>query len=203
VQRDEPDALPSVFAERRNTVDSSIAYLETLATSYQRLSPPPDRRDCDLNALITDVVRAAQSHEQVEFSTDLSSLPRVVGDPLAFRRILENLLANAVASLQSKPGRITVSTQVVDREADVPAIRVTVADTGRGMSPDEAGRIFDDFYTTTDGGTGLGLSIVRRLVMDFHGTIGVDTAPGGGTRVLVEIPAGGPSTCVRADPART
>ena len=67
-----PAALPSVFAERRPTVDSSIAYLETLATSYQRLSPRPDRRDCDLNALITDVVRAAQGHEQVEFEMDLS-----------------------------------------------------------------------------------------------------------------------------------
>ena len=40
------------------------------------------------------------------------NLPRVVGDPIAFRRILENLMANAVDSLQSKPGRITVSTEL-------------------------------------------------------------------------------------------
>ena len=76
VERDEPAALPAVFAERRQTVDSSIAYLETLATSYQRLSPPLDRRDCDLNALITDVVRAAQGHEHVEFGTDLTRISR-------------------------------------------------------------------------------------------------------------------------------
>ena len=57
VGRDDPGALPSVLAERRQTVDSSIAYLETLATNYERLSPPPERRDCDLNALIADVVR--------------------------------------------------------------------------------------------------------------------------------------------------
>ena len=56
VERDEPGALAAVFAERRHTVDSSLAYLETLATSYQRLSPPLSRRECDLNALITDVV---------------------------------------------------------------------------------------------------------------------------------------------------
>jgi len=190
VEREEPGALPAVFAERRHTVDSSIAYLETLATSYQRLSPPLERRDCDLNALIADVVRAAQGHEHVEFGTDLTTLPRVVGDPVAFRRIVENLIANAVDSLQSKPGRITVSTHVVDRSGDLPAIQVTVADTGRGMSADEAGRIFNDFYTTKDGGTGLGLSIVRRLVMDLHGTIGVDSAPGRGTRIIIDIPAG-------------
>ena len=203
VERDEPGALPAVFAERRRTVDSSIAYLETLATSYQRLSPPLDRRDCDLNALVTDVVRAAQGHEHVEFETDLTNLPRVVGDPVAFRRILENLIANAVDSLQSKPGRITVSTQVVDRDGDLPAIQVTVADTGRGMPADEAARIFDDFYTTKEGGTGLGLSIVRRLVMDLHGTIGVDSAPGRGTRITIDIPAGGPSTSLRPGPKRT
>ena len=192
VERDEPGALAGVFAERRPTVDSSIAYLETLATSYQRLSPPSDRRDCDLNALIAEVVRAAQGHEDVEFGTDLSSVPPVVGDPVALRRILENLIANAVDSLESKPGRITVSTQVVDRDGGLPAVQVTVADTGRGVSADEAGRIFNDFYTTKPGGTGLGLSIVRRLVMDLHATIGIDSGPGRGTRVIIDIPAGGP-----------
>jgi signal transduction histidine kinase len=190
VERDEPGAIRAVFAERRRTVDSSIAYLETLATNYERLSPPPDRRDCDLNALVTDVVRAAQGHEHVEFATNLTNLPRVVGDPVAFRRILENLIANAVDSLQSNPGRIIVSTQVVDRDCDLPAIEVTVADTGRGMTADEAARIFDDFYTTKEGGTGLGLSIVRRLVMDLHGTIGVESTPGRGTRIIIYIPAG-------------
>jgi signal transduction histidine kinase len=202
VERDEPSALPGVFAERRPTVDSSIAYLETLATSYQRLSPPSDRRECDLNALIAEVVRAAQGHENVEFGTDLPSVPPVVGDLIALRRILENLIANAVDSLESKPGRITVSTQVVNRDGGLRAVQVTVADTGRGVSADEAGRIFNDFYTTKPGGTGLGLSIVRRLVMDLHGTLGVESAPGRGTRVIIDIPAGRPSTSLRSGPSR-
>ena len=68
---------------------------------------------------------------------------------------------------------------------------MTVADTGRGMSADEARRIFNDFYTTKEGGTGLGLSIVRRLVMDLNGTIDVESAPGKGTRIIIDIPAGG------------
>jgi signal transduction histidine kinase len=192
VERDDPSALAGVFAERRQTIDSSIAYLETLAVSYQRLSPPLERRDCDLNALITDVMRAAQGHEHVTFEVDLTTLPRVVGDPIAFRRILENLIANAVDSLHSRPGRITVSTKVQERDGDVPAVRVTVADSGRGMSTDETKRIFEDFYTTKESGTGLGLSIVRRLVMDLHGTITVESVPEQGTRFIIDIPAGGP-----------
>jgi signal transduction histidine kinase len=190
VQRDDPAALPAVYAERRQTVDSSIAYLETLATSYARLSPPANRRPCDLNALIADVASAAQARERVDVETDLAGhLPHVIGDPIAFRRILENLVANAVDSLESKPGRITISTASIQRDGE-PAVRMTVADTGRGMSSEEAGKIFNDFYTTKEGGTGLGLSIVRRLVMDVQGTIGVESAPGKGTRVIIEIPAG-------------
>jgi signal transduction histidine kinase len=190
VQRDDPAALPAVYAERRQTVDSSIAYLETLATSYARLSPPATRRPCDLNALIADVATAAQARERVEVEADLASgLPAVLGDPIAFRRILENLVANAVDSLEGKPGRITIATAAIRRDNE-PAVRMTVADNGRGMTSDEAGKIFNDFYTTKEGGTGLGLSIVRRLVMDVQGTIGVETAPNRGTRIIIEIPAG-------------
>ena len=188
VQRDDPAALPAVYAERRQTVDSSITYLETLATSYARLSPPTNRRPCDLNTLIADVSSAAQARERVEVETDLAgNLPTVIGDPIAFRRILENLVANAVDSLESKPGRITISTASMPRDGE-PAVRMTVADSGRGMTTEEAGKIFNDFYTTKEGGTGLGLSIVRRLVMDVQGTIGVESAPGRGTRIIIEIP---------------
>ena len=192
VQRDDPAALPAVYAERRQTVDSSITYLETLATSYARLSPPTNRRPCDLNTLIADVASAAQARERIEVETDLAgNLPTVIGDPIAFRRILENLVANAVDSLESKPGRITISTASMQRDGE-PAVRMTVADSGRGMTTEEAGKIFNDFYTTKEGGTGLGLSIVRRLVMDVQGTIGVESAPGRGTRIIIEIPAGKP-----------
>jgi signal transduction histidine kinase len=58
------------------------------------------------------------------------------------------------------------------------------------MSPEETGKIFNDFYTTKEGGTGLGLSIVRRLVMDFQGTLGVESTPGKGTRITIDIPTG-------------
>ena len=188
VQRDDPAALPAVYAERRQTVDSSIAYLETLATNYARLSPPTNRRPCDLNALIADVASAAQARERVDVETDLAVLPNVIGDPIAFRRILENLVGNAIDSLESKPGRVTISTESVRRDGE-PAVRMSVADTGRGMTSEEAGKIFNDFYTTKEGGTGLGLSIVRRLVMDVQGTIAVESTPGRGTRITIEIPA--------------
>ena len=59
------------------------------------------------------------------------------------------------------------------------------------MSRAELDRAFDDFYTTKEGGTGLGLSIVRRLVLDLGGALRIETAPGAGTRAIVELPADG------------
>jgi signal transduction histidine kinase len=190
VERDDPGALASVFAERRQTVDSSIAYLETLASNYERLSTPPKGRDTDLNTVVQDVVRGVRGHGHVELRTTLAEdLPPVAGDPVALRRILENLITNAVDSLDSRPGRVTISTASIDGTGGPPIVRVTVADTGRGMSSDESMRIFHDFYTTKEGGTGLGLSIVRRLVVDLHGTLRVESEPGKGTRMIIDIPA--------------
>jgi signal transduction histidine kinase len=66
---------------------------------------------------------------------------------------------------------------------------LTVGDTGRGLNPEEKSRIFEHFYTTKAGGTGLGLSIVRRLVVDFDGSLAVDSEPGRGTKFTVSFPA--------------
>ncbi len=70
-------------------------------------------------------------------------------------------------------------------------MRVTVADTGPGMTREELDKAFDDFFTTKEGGTGLGLSIVRRLVVDLGGSIRIETEPGAGTRAIVDLPVAG------------
>ena len=115
-------------------------------------------------------------------------LPAVLGDSLMLRRILENLIGNAVDSLAGrKGGMVTVSTEeTADSKPD--RVRITVADTGPGMTREQLERAFDDFYTTKAGGTGLGLSIVRRLVMDLDGVLRIETEPGAGTRVVLEFP---------------
>jgi two-component system nitrogen regulation sensor histidine kinase NtrY len=112
-----------------------------------------------------------------------------MGDRLMVRRILENVVGNAVDSTTGRAGSsVTVSTEPVGSEADPQRVRITVADTGQGMSQAELQRAFDDFYSTKEGGTGLGLSIVRRLILDLNGVLRVETEPGVGTRVIVELP---------------
>jgi signal transduction histidine kinase len=74
---------------------------------------------------------------------------------------------------------------------DGSTVRITVADTGRGMTQAELERAFDSFYTTKPGGTGLGLSVVRRLVLDANGSLRVETEPGKGSTFIVELPGRG------------
>ena len=188
VARDDPAALPRIFEERRGTLESSLTYLDTLARNYARLSPAAQPAACDVNAVVAEIVRATDAaHATLRAAPD-PALPVVSADPLVLRRILENLVGNAVDSLAGRSdGVVTVGTEVTGG-ADSAQVRVTVTDTGPGMSRAELDRAFDDFHTTKAGGTGLGLSIVRRLVLDLGGALRIETAPGAGTRAIVELP---------------
>jgi signal transduction histidine kinase len=179
VARDQPAKLSEVFTERQGTVESSINYLETLAVNYAKLSPQSERKATDVNAVVRDSVAGSTG-----VRTQLADgLPSVSADVLVLRRIIENLVSNAVDSLDGKSGTVTVQT-----EKGRGVVRISVSDTGRGMSKTELDRAFDDFYTTKSGGTGLGLSIVRRLVLDSSGSLKVETEPGEGSKFIVEIP---------------
>lgn len=180
VARDKPAELPQVFTERQGTVESSIDYLETLAANYAKLSPQSERKFTDVNA----VIRESIGDPAAVRAKLADGLPLVSADALVLRRIIENLVSNAVDSLDGKKGAVTVST-----ERGKGVVRIAVRDTGRGMTKAELDRAFNDFYTTKPGGTGLGLSIVRRLVLDLNGSLHVETEPGQGSTFIVEIPA--------------
>lgn len=187
VQERQPAELPSVFGERRATLESSIAYLDTLARSYARLTPRIEQRSFDAGAVARDAARSATVGGAVIQARIGDSLPPIHGDPVVLRRILDNLLRNAIDSLAGE-GSVTID---VARGGDT-TVRIVVADTGRGMSEQELARAFDDFYTTKSGGTGLGLSVVRRLTADLQGDLRVESAPARGTTFTIDLPAAGP-----------
>jgi signal transduction histidine kinase len=174
-----------VFAERRGTLEASVTYLDELATRWARLTPRAVRQPVDVNAVAREAAGAARD----AFSTPLelrlrNESPMVFGDPLAIRRILDNVVTNAAQSIDDGRGLVTIATDCRDGIA-----RVTVSDTGRGMSPEQLDRALSGFYTTKPHGTGLGLSVVRRLVADHGGSVHVDSTPGRGTIVSIELPA--------------
>ncbi len=183
-----PMELPDVLNDRKSTLDSSIAYLENLASNYARLSPRGEREPCDVNAIVERVVRDLQGSGGAILHMALGGRGTILGDRLSLRRILENLIDNAVDSLGSEAGSVTVSTAIVPDADDGDRVLITVADTGRGMDEEQQTKVFDDFYTTKKNGTGLGLSIVRRLVMDLDGSIDVKSEPGKGSRFVIDFP---------------
>jgi len=191
VARQEPGGLAAVFEERKGTLESSVEYLETLARNYARLSPTVERAPCNVNALVEQVLRNT-SVDGTVLRTNLSqAMPHAIGDSLMIRRVLENLVGNAVDSLAGRPGggTVAVTTAIAGGVGAEQKVRITVADTGPGMSRKQLDQAFDDFYTTKAEGTGLGLSIVRRLILDLNGSLHVETEPGAGTSFVVELPA--------------
>jgi signal transduction histidine kinase len=185
----EPDRLTAVFRERQGTVEAGISYLEKLAGNYARLYPTPAREPCDVRQVIRETIGRLGATGTPQLGTDLAEdLPLACTDQLVLRRILENLVGNAVDSLEGRPGTVTISAAAGALANGRPNVRITVADTGKGMTRAELDRAFDDFYSTKPGGTGLGLSIVRRLVLDANGVLRVETQPGAGSRVIVDLP---------------
>ncbi|HET8769353.1 MAG TPA: HAMP domain-containing sensor histidine kinase [Gemmatimonadaceae bacterium] len=191
----EPATLASVFTERRATLESSVEYLDALARNYARLSPALRRAPTDLRPIVLGIASGVTA---VTVETRVPErLPRVLADAVVLHRILDNLVSNAVDALDGNPGTVTVEAEAIDESTGKPAaangserrVRITVSDTGRGMTREELRRAFDDFHTTKPTGTGLGLSVVRRLLTDLGGSMRVETAPGEGTTFTVELPA--------------
>ena len=108
-------------------------------------------------------------------------------DPGAFRRVLENLVSNAIKYTEQGTVEIGV-------KADAERLYLTVRDTGIGISPEFMPHLFEEFTREATGvagrqeGTGLGLAITKRLVEMMHGEIHVESEPGKGTRFLVVFP---------------
>jgi signal transduction histidine kinase len=185
VARDQPERLAGVFRERRGTIESGITYLERLAGNYARLAPTVGWQVCDVGALVREVAAGAGSGSAL-VRVETAAMAPLRTDPLALRRIVENLVRNAVESFgEGITGEVSLST-----EAAPPGVRIRVRDTGRGMTREDLDRAFEPFYTTKPTGSGLGLSIVRRLVADLGGTLKVTSEPGRGTEAIVDLPAG-------------
>jgi two-component system sensor histidine kinase PilS (NtrC family) len=105
------------------------------------------------------------------------------GNPGAFKQIFWNLVRNAA---QAMPEGGTLSIDFPPN--GVENVQVRFVDTGKGMTAEEQARLFEPFYSRFEGGRGLGMAVVEQLVLDYRGTIAVNSAPGAGTSILLTFP---------------
>ncbi|MCA1629507.1 MAG: PAS domain S-box protein [Acidobacteria bacterium] len=107
----------------------------------------------------------------------------VNADAAGLRQVFWNLARNA---LQAMPEGGTLGVSL--KRTEEGRVRVSFADTGQGMSPEQVERLFEPFSSTRAGGTGLGLSIAYQIVRDHGGTINVRSLEGRGTTIIIELP---------------
>jgi two-component system, OmpR family, sensor kinase len=153
------------------------------------LDRPLDRRPVDLSSIAAQAVLAARLIQPDRPITLRADAPVIVdGDAERLRQVLDNLIGNA---LQHTPRGSAVTVSVQDQAGQA---QLTVADSGPGMTSDQASHVFERFYRTdrararARGGTGLGLSIAATLTAAHAGTITVDTQPGRGAAFRVRLP---------------
>lgn len=166
-----------------------VARITSGLLSFARQSSG-ERMPVDLNHVVEETLLLAErqmTKEGITVETQLApTLPPILGDANTLQQVLLNLVTNAWDAVE-RDGRISIETSVADAAA--PAVRLVVADTGRGIAPDVLPRIFDPFFSTKPTGTGLGLSITDGIVREHGGTIDVESLPGRGTRFVLTFPA--------------
>jgi len=147
---------------------------------------PPQVRPSDLNTTVEHAVMLARQQVlskpiKIELEKD-PQLPNVEHDSDQLHQVILNLLLNAVQAIEAA-GIIRVVLAARKENA-----RISVSDSGRGISPEHLPFIFRPFYTTKGNGTGLGLSLARRIVEDHRGKIEVESELGKGSEFLITLP---------------
>jgi len=156
---------------------------------------PLERELVDLETIASDAVHDAQAVApgravQLQLSTHEPVL--VVGDDARLRQVVGNLVTNALTHTPESAA-VTVGLSIDDSQSERFAV-LEVADSGPGLSPKDAQRIFERFYrveesrTRANGGSGLGLSIVAALTAAHGGTADVETKLGMGSRFRIRLP---------------
>jgi two-component system, NtrC family, nitrogen regulation sensor histidine kinase NtrY len=186
-----PELFEEVFAEGATTLTDEINNLKTIIGRFSDFSkmPKPQVDGADMRDVLLRIIRLygpslRQQKCPIEVVTEISAerLPVSV-DAELMHRALSNLVLNAM-DVMPDGGMLTIGAA-----RDGNNIRVSIADTGRGMTTEECERLFTPYYTTKQKGTGLGLAIVQSVIADHHGTISVESRPGSGTTFIIDLPA--------------
>ena len=207
-------AYPDLIRDELGEAHPVNAYLEPIETAARQMAEINqqlltlgrrghyEQEPLNLNEIIRQLLHQIQSqHLQVAVSADLATdLLNIYGGVAQLARVLTNLITNAVDAMKGS-GTLTISTE--NWYADEPQgkygqiargeyVRVTIADTGCGISAEVMPRVFEPFFTTKKAdrrrGSGLGLSVVHAVVEDHRGYIDIESTVGRGTSVYLYFP---------------
>lgn len=177
-----------ILNEFLSIIEEEVMRLNDITSGLLGFSKPAPLalKPCDVNAVVRSTVElirqeATDRNIEVIVLTD-ENLPPISCDVSAMKQALLNLLLNAIDA-STAGNTISLATE---RTRD--GIRLSIQDTGAGMTEDQIANIFKPFYTTKTRGSGLGLAIVDRIVKEHQGTIAVASEAGKGTRFTIDLP---------------
>lgn len=184
-----PEQFDEVFRESTATLLAEIANLKTIIGRFSDFSkmPAPQPQPVDLNEMVRGVTQLFQAQFQrqngrIDSVLELNPVPPLSADPVLLRRVIENLVLNAIDAMPHG-GRLTFRTTTADRFAVF-----ELSDTGAGLTSEECERLFTPYYTSKQHGTGLGLAIVQSVISDHKGRITVSSKKEEGTTFHIELP---------------
>jgi len=192
--------------EQLGKISAAIRQAQDLIHQLQTFAgaEKPEPRSVDLSGIIRDVVELlpACTGERVVVQLELvPGLPSIMADEAQMRRVVMNLVQNAIDAITAEAGKVCVRLSRIEISAEQieplsfeddidpgPYASLMVSDTGCGISSQAQPRVFDPFFSTKTPGRGLGLATVLGIVRTHHGTIRMQSTPGDGTTVEVLLP---------------
>ena len=179
----------SVLAECTETIVTQVDELKTLVNEFSNFArmPAANPSPTQLNEIVHDTLKLYQnSHEGITFEDELDpEIPVFSLDREQIKRVIINLVDNAIQAIDGTGGEIKISTHY-NRLLEL--ARLEVADTGAGVPPEVRARLFEPYFSTKRGGTGLGLAIVSTIVADHSGYIRLRDRRPHGTTFVIELP---------------
>jgi two-component system, NtrC family, nitrogen regulation sensor histidine kinase NtrY len=179
-----PEQFEEVFCESTVALLEQLSNLKTIIGRFSDFAkmPHPQIETVHLNELIRGTIQlfdaqfSAPDHPPIKIDLRMDdTLSPIEADPEQIRRVIQNLLLNAVDAMP-EGGTVTLCTK-----KDNGTTRLEISDTGQGLTKEECSRLFTPYYTTKQHGTGLGLAIVQSVISDHGAKISVESKPGHGT----------------------
>lgn len=150
---------------------------------------PPDLREVNLVEVLEQVLHfqaTELSNRNIQVDVEVGDqAPVVVGDANQLKQVFFNLIKNSMDAMRDG-GLIRVTTR-----SDDEFIYLHFGDSGAGIPPEDAGRVFDPYFSTKKGGSGLGLMIVQRIMRSHGGQVELESKEGIGTVVSLQFPQKG------------
>ena len=171
--------------ESLESVEKSILYINKIVADLQDFAKPlnPCVEKTDLRLIIDEILQKNNLPENIECQVSVNSKAReVIVDPAFMKRILGNLVFNAVQAMPDG-GELKIRAYREAREAVI-----TVEDTGVGISEGVRSKLFTPLFTTKSKGQGFGLAVVKRLTEAMNGTVTFESIQGKGTTFAIRLP---------------